>query len=319
MTQHRGIERLGLAATIWAVILSTPALAQYREYFIRGKVVDTQKQPIAEVEIEIRDTETSRSFHMKTGKDGAFKFAGIPHGIYQARLTKEGYPPTKVEWRFEAPQDTMQRVEIPDIVLASQEQVQKVAQIKEAEAGTKEAAEKIRQRDFDGAIPLLKALLDKNPKNPSALYFLGLSYVGKQMWREGAEALTQVTELSPAFPGAFFELGICRQQLHDKPGALAAFEKSLEIEPTNADAAYNAGLLLFELDRTPDALARFEQGLASKPRDPDLWEMAGRCHLHEGKLDQALEAFQKARAASTDVAKIAFLDELIRTTKAQSH
>jgi tetratricopeptide (TPR) repeat protein len=308
-----------MAATIWALTLDGPAQAQYREYFIRGKVVDTQKQPIAEVEIEISDTQTNRSFHMKTGKDGAFKFAGVPHGIYQARLTKQGYPPTKVEWRFEAPQDTMQRVEIPDIVLASQEQVEKVAQTKEAEAGTKEAAEKIRQHDFDAALALLKPLLDKNPKNPSALYFLGLSYVGKQSYREAAVALTQATELSPTLPGAFFELGICRQQLQDKPGALAAFEKSLELEPANADAAYNAGLLLFELDRTSEALARFEQSLAAEPQDPDVLEMVGRCHLHEGQLDKALEALQEARDLSTDAAKLAFLDELIRTTKAQSH
>ncbi len=300
------------------LIVSAPAVAQYREYYIRGKVVDTQKQPIAGVEILLRDPETSRSFNMKTGKDGAFKFAGLPHGVYEATLSKEGYPTTKVDWKFETPQDTMQRVDIPDIVLATQEQIQKVERIKEVESGTKEAAEKIRQRDFDGAIPLLKSLLDKNPKNANALFFLGLAYVGKGMYPEAVGALTQVTELSPMFPGAHYELGICHRQLHDLPMALSAFEKSLEIDPSNADAAYNTGLTLFELNRIDEALPRFEQGLASKPQDPDLLEMAGRCYIHEAKLEKAVELLEKARAASTDPAKVAFLGDLVAKLKAQT-
>jgi tetratricopeptide (TPR) repeat protein len=317
VARHAGIEGRIVAAAVCVLVLSVTALAQYREYYIRGKVLDTGKQPIPGVEIELRDAATSRSFHMATGKDGAFKFAGLPHGIYEATLTKEGYPPTKVEWKFEAPQDTMQRVEVPDIVLASQEQVQKVAARKEAESGIKEAAERIRQGDFDGAIPQLKALLDKSPRDADILYFLGLSYAGKQMYREAIDALTKVTELSPTFAAAHFELGVCHQRLHDAPAALAAYEKGLAIDPSHADSAYNAGLILFDMNRIDDALARFEQGLASKPRDPDLLEMAGRCYIHQAKLARAVESLEQARGATPDAAKAAFLDELISKLKAE--
>ena len=44
--------------------------------------------------------------------------------------------------------------------------------------------------------------------------------------------------------------------------------------------------------------------------------MAGRCYVHEAKLELAVERLEKARALSTDAAKVAFLDELIRNTKA---
>jgi len=313
--RRRGIDRVGMAGAIWALVLCAPALAQYREYYIRGKVVDTQKQPIPEVEIELRDVATSRSFNLKTAKDGSFKFAGLPHGIYKASFVKGGYAPRQDEWKFETPQDTMQRVDIPDIVLASQEQVRKVEQGKAAESGLQEAAERVRKGDFDRAIPQLEGLLAKDPKNANALFFLGLGYAGKRMYPEAIGALTQVTELSPRFPGAHFELGVCHQRLHDTPKALAAFEKGLEIDPSNADAAYNAGLILFETNRIDEALARFEQGLATKPEDPDLLEMAGRCYIHQAKLERALESLQKARRATTDAAKAAFLDELIARLK----
>jgi tetratricopeptide (TPR) repeat protein len=314
---RRRIEAAGIVWVIAALALTAPALAQYREYYLRGRVVDTQKQPIPDVEIQLRDVETSRSYHMKTGKDGAFRFAGLPHGVYEATFAREGYPLTKVEWKFESRQESMQRIDIPDVVLASLQQKQRVELTRAVESGTREAAEKIRQRDFDGAIAQLEALLGKNPRNASALFFLGLGYVGKQKYPEAIAALTQVTELNPTFPGAHFELGVCHRQLHDPAKALAAFEKSLEVDPKNADGAYNAGLILFEQNRIDDALARFEQGLASKPQDPDLLEMAGRCYIHQARLDQAVESLGKARAATTDAGKGAFLDELIAKVRAQ--
>jgi tetratricopeptide (TPR) repeat protein len=313
---HRAIERVLVAAAVGFLLSSATARGQYREYYIRGRIVDTQKQPIAGVEMEIRDAETSRSYRMKTGKDGAFKFAGLPHGVYEATLSKEGYPVTKIEWKFESPQESMQHVDIPDIVLASQEQKQRFELAKETDATTKGAAEKIRNGDLDGAIAQLKSLLGKDPKNASALFFLGLAYVRKEMYPEAIAALTQVTELSPDFPGAHFELGICHRQLHDGPQALAEFDKTLELDPSNADAAHNAGLILFEQNRIDDALAHFEKGLAAKPEDADLLEMAGRCYIHQAKLDKALESLEKARAASTDAGKIAFLDQLIASVKA---
>jgi tetratricopeptide (TPR) repeat protein len=315
--RRTGIEGVGILGLIATLGLSAPALAQYREYYLRGRIVDTQKQPLADVEIQLRDVATSRSYHMKTGKDGAFKFAGLPHGVYEAVFSRQGYPVTKVEWKFETPQESMQRVEIPDVALASQEEIRKVEQIKATESGTKEAAEKIRQRDFDGAIALAKGLLGTDPKNANASFVLGLAYVGKQMYPEAAGALRQVTELQPGFAGAHFELGVCYRHLHDMPKALAAFEKSLELDPKNADGAYNAGLALFELTRIDDALARFEQGLSAKPQDPDLLEMAGRCYIHQGKLEEALASLEQARAASSDAAKVAFLGELIAKVKVQ--
>ena len=253
---------------------------------------------------------------MKTAKDGSFKFAGLPHGVYEATLSKEGYPTTKVEWKFEAPQDSMQKVEIPDITLASQQQVQGAEKAKEVDSGIKDAAEKVRRGDFAGATPQLKTFVEAKPKDPNAWYFLGLAYAGQKMYTEAVQALTEVTNLSPEFAGAHFEMGVCLRELHDAPRALDAFRKALEADAGNADAAYDAGLILFEQNRIDEALALFERGLASKAKDPDLLEMAGRCYINQGKVPQALEHLEAARAATTDAAKAAFLDELISKLKA---
>jgi len=306
--RHRAISRTAVLATL---LLAAPLFAQYREYYVRGRVVDPQKKPIPGVEIDVRDVETSRSYHMATDKDGVFKLAGLPHGKYAVSFSKEGYAAAQDEWKFEAKQERMQKVDVPDVVLVSESHIQQTLRLKEADSAVKEAGEKLRMGDLDGSIALLQGVLSKNPKDANALFFLGLSYAGKKMCREAIDALTQVTELTPTFPGAYFELGVCHRQLGDMEKALAAYEKNLELDPANANGAYNAGLILFDSNRIEEALVSFEKGLLSKPEDPELLEMTGRCYIHQGKFGTAVERLEKARAATADPDKRAFLDQLI--------
>jgi len=314
--RHETLRYVGMATTLCALLLATPGMAQYREYYLRGRVLDTQKEPIPGVEIRLHDGSTSRSYQMKTDKKGVYKLAGLPHGVYEVTVAKEGYSPMEDEWDFATPQDKMRRVELPDIVLGSQSQVREAQRLGEADAGVKEAGERLRKGDLDGAITLLQGVLDENPDDANALFFIGLGYARKKMHPEAIAALTRVTELNPAFPGAYFELGVCHRELGDLPKALEYYEKTTQLDPTNADSAYNSGLILFQTNRVDEALSRFETGLASKPEDPELQEMVGRCHLHEGKFEAAVEHLERARAATTDPDKVALLDELIAQTKA---
>jgi tetratricopeptide (TPR) repeat protein len=311
------IRRAGLSGALLALGLAEPAAAQHREYYVQGRVVDTRQGPIAGVAIHLRETASSRSFHLKTDKEGVFKFAGLPHGIYEVTVKKEGYATRTDQWKFEAPQDRMQKVAVPDVVLASQAQVDAAEQLKAAESEVKRAADMLRQGDVDGGIALLRELLARNPGNAHALFVLGLGYTRKKMYPEAVSALKEVTRLTPAFAGAWFELGVCLKELGQADEALAAYRKNLELDPANADASYNAGLILFETGRIDEALARFEEGLAARPGDPEFLEMGARCHLHEGRFEAALSHLEKARAAATDPDKIAFLDGLIERTRAE--
>jgi tetratricopeptide (TPR) repeat protein len=299
-----------------ALTLASPGLAQYREYYARGRVLDAQKKPLPDVEISLLDPATSRRFHMKTDPKGEFKFAGLPHAHYEVTFAREGYVTLKDKWEFEAPQERMQRVEVPDVVLASQAQVQEVQRFEGAKAGVEEAAEKLRKGDLDGAISALEKVLETSPQDPNALFYLGLGYVGKKMYAEAVAPLTRVTELRPAFPGAYFELGVCYRALGDPKKALESYDKNLQLEPDNAHGLYNSGLILFEANRVDEALVRFERGLASKPDDGELLEMTGRCYIHDAKFQAAVERLEKARALTTDPANLAFLDELIRNARA---
>ena len=272
-----------------------PLHGQYREYFFYGKIVDPQKEPLAGVEILLRDVDTSRSYTTKTNKKGEFKLAGLPHGTYKVTFTKEGYAPKEDEWRFTTIQDRMQKVEIPTVTLVTETQLQETLRLKELEGIFKEAQDKIRQGDYDEAIAILKDVLTEDPEDTNALYLLGMSYSKQQMYPEAIDSLTQVVRLVPDFPPAQFELAICYQNQGEKEKALEQYRKTLELDPNNPDAAYNAGLILFGQNRAEEALVLFEKAVSLRPEDPAFLEMTGRCEIHQGNLVMAIEHLEGLR------------------------
>ena len=315
--KYRTIRLPSLIAAVLALVQVLPASAQYREYYLYGKILDTQKIPIEGVQIDLRDIATSRGYSMKTDKKGEFKFAGLPHGVYQVVFSKEGFAPKMDEWRFETPQDTMQKVEIPTLTLISQTQAEEIQQLKEVETGIKESADKIRQGDLDGAIAQLKGMLDKKPNDTNALYLIGMAYVKKQMFPEATDAFLQVAEMAPKFAAAFHQLGVCYQQQDQLEKALEYYQKALDLDAGNTDAFYNSGLILFKLGRVDEALGRFEKALALKPDDPAFLEMAGRCYINKADFAKAIEYLEKAKTGTNDPERTKFLDELIATLKTQ--
>jgi len=313
----RTLSRWGAAALFAVLFLAGPAFGQYREYYIVGKVVDPQKNPVEGVEITLRDTVSSRSFSMKTKKGGEFKFVGLPRGDYKVVFKKDGYAVKEDEWKLLTPQAKMEKVEIPPVVMATEELVKQVERLKEAEAGVKSGADKIRLGDYDGALAALKTVLEKNPDDPNALYLSGMAYLRKDMVPEASAAFLKVTELSPKFAAAHYQLGVCYQRQGQPEKALEAYQKSIDLEPSNSDVLYNTGLVLFGLGRIDEALPRFEQALVQRPDDPAYLEMAGRCYINKADFPKAVDYLEKAKAGTTDPDRIKFLEELIATLKAQ--
>jgi tetratricopeptide (TPR) repeat protein len=309
---------LGAFVVIFGTLMVFSGFGQYREYYVYGRVVDVQKVPLEGVEVTITDTDTNLSFTQKTKKDGIFKFPGLSHGKYAVVLKKDGFAVKRDEWKFEKPQDKMQKFEIPPIVLVTQELSQENERMKEAAAGLKDAAEKVRLGDYDTALSRLEAILAKNPKDPNALFVLGVAHLKKKDWTAAITPFLRVVELTPNFAAAHYYLGICYQQQNEPEKALESYRKAAELDPTNADNLYNAGLVLFGLNRIDEAQAYFQKTLTLRPEDPASFEMAGRCYINQANFAKAIEYLEKAKAGyAADQEKAKFLDDLIAKVKDQ--
>ncbi len=300
------------------LIAARPGFGQYREYYVSGTVLDAQKAPMEGVEVTIVQVDTNLSFTAKTKKDGAFKFAGLPHGRYSVVFKKAGFAEKKDEWNLQRPQDKMVRFDVPPVILATQEYVLQSERMKESAAGVKDAAEKIRQGDYDAAMVKLRAILDKNPGDSNALYLMGLAQVKKKEWAEARTSLLKVVESVPGFAAAHYYLGVCYQQLNEPEKALESYRKASELDPANPDNFYNAGLVLFGLNRIDEAQSDFFKTLALRADDPAALEMAGRCFINQANFAKAVEFLEKARAGyAADPDKVKFLDDLIAQLKQQ--
>jgi tetratricopeptide (TPR) repeat protein len=288
-----------------------PLSGQYREYYLSGQIQDIRNLPLEGVEINLFDTSNSISFSEKTNKEGKFKFVGLPHGIYQVTISKEGFESKKLEWKFEAPQDKMLKVEIPAILLASGLEIQQMEQNQQLKKDIEAATEKIRNQDYDGALDILKKALQSDAKNVNLLYLAGLSYAKKKMYAEAREMLAIVTTSTPDFTPAHFQLGVCLQQLGEKEKALEQYREVIRLDPKNLDNYFNAALILVEMNKTADALAYCSIILETRPDDPDVNEIAGQCQLQLGDYPKALALFEKAVAFSRDEDKKKIMNELI--------
>jgi len=311
----RGSALLMMSMCLLLVSCPSPLKAQYREYFIFGKVVDTKNEPIAGVEFSIRDRATSRGYKFLTSKDGTYKFAGLPHGVYEVTVRKEGYAVKTDEWNFSTPQDRMQKVEVPTMTLVSEVLVERTRRGERARAEFKEATDRVNREDYDGAIAGLIQMLREEPTDANALYLLGICYIKKKMWPEAAEALTKITMLVPNFAGAYFQLGIIAEQENDPNKVLGYYTKASELDLENADILYNIGRVLFEQNRVPEATGYFEKALTLKSDDPEFLEMAGRCYVHAADYARAIVYLEKARNGTTDPEKVKFLGDLITKLK----
>jgi tetratricopeptide (TPR) repeat protein len=287
---------------------------------------------VAGVDILLRGQATSRSLVLKTKKDGSFRYVGLPHGLYQVVFRKEGFAEKTDEWKFQAPQDQMLKVEIPPVVMVSQEVLAEAEKMQKAAAEVKAAAEKVRVGDFDGAVAALGPVLEKNPKDSNALYILGMARQKKGQFDEAIAAFLQVRDLSPGFAAVHYQLGVSYQQKGEADAALASYAKAMELDPANPDGAYNSGLILFARSQAAEALALFEKALELKADDPAFLEMAGRCHINlaavrkpdggieidKSSFEKALAYLEKAKIGyAADPDKTKFLDELIALVKEQ--
>jgi Flp pilus assembly protein TadD len=98
-----------------------------------------------------------------------------------------------------------------------------------------------------------------------------------------------VTELVPASPLAFNNLGAAYIMTADFPAAAAAFERSLALEPSRS-AYSNLGTVYYFLGRYPDAAHMFTRGTELAAQDHRVW----------GNLADALWQLDSRRAEARD-------------------
>ena len=305
------LVRSAMVAGILAVS-AWPALAQDREYHIVGQVLDVNKQPIAGATVELRERTTRQGFRTKSDTVGKFKLVGLPHGIYEVKVTKAGYETRTAEWDLHESQDTLRKVEFDPFVLLSEAQVSEIQHTTKLKELLDKATALVQKGDVDGALAVTATMLAESPDDVNALYIRGLCLLQKGQLDEATTSLEKVTQLAPGFAAARLQLAVCYERRGDKERALAGYDATLQLDPENIVALYNAGVLRYNAGHAAEAFPYFEKAARSKPDDDNALEMAGYCQLQALNYPEALRYLERARALITDPARAATLDDILK-------
>jgi len=311
--------------THWAMVAAILALgawpgwAQEREYHVVGKVLDVNKQPVAGATVEMRERASRRGFRTTSDADGKFKLVGLPHGIYDVKVSKPGYQSRTAEWDLHEAQDSLRKVEFDPFVLLSEAQVSEIQHDTKLKGLLDKATALVQKGDFDGALGVVASMLAESPDDVNALYIRGLCLLQKGQLEDAAASLEKVTRLAPGFAAARLQLAVCYERRGDKERALAGYDATLQLDPENLVALYNAGVLRYNAGHPAEALPYFEKAVRVKPDDDSSLEMAGYCQLQALNYAEALKYLERARALITDPARAGTLDEILKELRPRVH
>jgi Flp pilus assembly protein TadD len=108
-----------------------------------------------------------------------------------------------------------------------------------------EASELLREQRFKEALVELRGVLEKDARNPYALYFLGISLYETGRLEPARDAYRACVRVAPRHLGARVGLAHVLRALGDYRGALQEGMQALSVAPGDADALYAVGMAYY--------------------------------------------------------------------------
>jgi tetratricopeptide (TPR) repeat protein len=144
----------------------------------------------------------------------------------------------------------------------------------------------LKQGDFRGATPLLRAVLVRNPNHKDALYNLGMLLSDQQKMVEAVNLLERFVSLVPESGNGWTALGVAHSRSSNGDRALTSLEKALEVDPQNAYALKNLGAL--KSKTSPDqGLPFLERAAELLPEDQGAQYGYALCLSQLGRTEEA--------------------------------
>jgi tetratricopeptide (TPR) repeat protein len=150
-----------------------------------------------------------------------------------------------------------------------------------------EATELLREGDRDGAMRELRGVLDRDPSNAYAHYFLGVAHFERGEFEAARAAYQSALDRAPGYLGAAVGLGHALRMLDRLDDAQRAGERALAMAGGAAgdpDAHYLLGLVHSQRGEARLALRHLRAFLDSNPELEARHEVDAMIQALEGKV-----------------------------------
>jgi len=171
-----------------------------------------------------------------------------------------------------------------------------------------------KQKNYDGAIPILKRSIELDSQNLKARFLLGLAYLSKErsslignFTELALEQLEFVAAKQATFPQVHLYIGKIHLTNGDVAKALRELTTELEIDPRNLQAHMEAAEVLVKLDQPKEALAHLQQVLAASPSTKGLHYAFAKAYRQNGQLAEAISSARRALEMDPQAAEIHYL------------
>lgn len=146
----------------------------------------------------------------------------------------------------------------------------------------------VSQADWEQALRLHQALLEKEPDNCLAIYHLG--YILGKMGDRNDEVAHFERAVQCGYTTddrLFFNLAMAYAEMGFMEDAISAFEQATGLNPTNAENYFGLGLTAQAAGLTENAHAALAKAVELDPRHWEARILLARIYLDEGRLEAA--------------------------------
>ena len=300
MTVHRlrGAARIA-AAFLFVVGFAATASAQTGQ--IRGKVVDAKGEPVADAAVTIDfKGNITRQQTTKTDKRGGFIQVGLAPGPYEVTVVKGDLKQTLQTRVPVGATIELDFMLVPGAAAGMSPEDAKAleAKRKELEAKYRSGVELIDAGKYDEGIAALNAVIAET--GGCAICQVK---IGDGLFRKGDEAAAEAAynkaiAADPKLPDGYAQLANLynKQQKFDKAAEMS--KKATEVGAGTAGGAsasvvFNQGIIYWNQSKVAEARAQFEQAVKMDPTLADAHYWLGMALVNEGKLPEAVVAFEK--------------------------
>ena len=249
---------------------------------LAGKVLDLEKKPIAQVEIQLKHQGTGQALSIKTNKKGEFTFRRLFPGKYSLTSSKEGYKSIYQELELEAGASRMVEINL-----------------------AREPSEEQKKR--------LEAL---------ALFQNGVSLAQADKIEEALDAFRKAVELKPDLAEAHINLGLLLYRQGKADEAEKALLEALELKPEEpktkealADIYFEKAKELLQLDKIDEALEKLKLSSGFNPNYPFTNYLLGYAYNQKGMKEEAIKSFEAFLQLEPNAPQAAKVKEILENLK----
>lgn len=145
----------------------------------------------------------------------------------------------------------------------------------------------------DVAIQLFRKAIAIDPNLAEVHNNLGMALFAKRCFAEAVTCYEMAISLNPSYPLAYNNLGTVRGALGHHIEAIREFEKALAIRGDYVEALNNIGTEYFALNRYDEAIAYFDRAVAVRPDFADAQLNLGNALLMKERPEEALACYRR--------------------------